>query len=99
MLHHICKENSIASTFLARLRDINTQNDRSVFRLNLERMGEMFAYEISKVLHYRDVQIETPLGTAQSQILDDQIVIASILRAGLPMHHGMLHYFTDAENC
>ncbi len=99
MLHHICKDNSIAGVFLAQLRDVNFQSERAVFRENLERLGEIFAYEISRLLNYKTVQTETPLGTAQSRVLDDEIVIASIIRAGLPMHHGFLNYYTEAENC
>jgi len=99
MVHHICKENSIAGVFLARLRDVKYQADRAVFRENLQHMGEIFAYEISKVLDYDTVETETPLGTAQSHVLADQIVVASILRAGLPMHQGILNYFPEAENC
>jgi uracil phosphoribosyltransferase len=99
MLHHICNDNSIASVFLAQLRDINQQSDRALFRRNLERMGEIFAYEISKVLSYRSVQTDTPLGTALSHLLADDMVIASILRAGLPMHQGFLNLFSEAENC
>ena len=99
MVHHICKDHSIASVILAKLRDIHTQGDRTVFRENLRRMAEIFAYEISKYLSYQQVNTETPLGMAQSHLLTDKIVIASILRAGLPMHEGFLHYFPDAENC
>lgn len=99
MIHHICKDNSIAGVFLAQLRDVNQQGDRALFRENLERMGEIFAYEISKVLNYQTVQTDTPLGTATSHILADEIVIASILRAGLPLHQGFLNYFSEAENC
>ena len=99
MLHHICKDNSVASVYLSQLRDVNQQGDRALFRKNLERLGEIFAYEISKVLNYQEVQIDTPLGTAVSRVLADDIVIASILRAGLPMHDGLLNYFSEAENC
>jgi uracil phosphoribosyltransferase len=99
MLHHICKDNSVASVFLAQLRDVNQQGDRALFRNNLERLGEIFAYEISKVMNYEEVQTDTPLGTAMSRVLADDIVIASILRAGLPMHQGFLNYFSEAENC
>lgn len=99
MIHHICKDNSIAGVFLAQLRDINQQGDRALFRENLGRMGEIFAYEISKLLNYQTVQTDTPLGTASSRILADEIVIASILRAGLPLHQGFLNYFSEAENC
>ena len=99
MLHHICKDNSIAGVFLAQLRDVDRQTDRALFRRNLERMGEIFAYEISKSMVYETSQTDTPLGTAVSTVLVDQVVIASILRAGLPMHEGFLNYFTEAENC
>lgn len=98
-VHHICKESSLASVFLAQLRDIRYQGDKVLFRRNLERMGEIFAYEISKLLTYRTEETETPLGIASSRVLSDEIVIASILRAGLPMHEGFLNSFTQAENC
>jgi len=99
MLYHICKDNSIAGVFLAQLRDVEKQEDRALFRRNLERMGEIFAYEISKNMDYQTVQTDTPLGTAVSTVLADHVVVGSILRAGLPMHQGFLNYFTEAENC
>ncbi|HMB58765.1 MAG TPA: uracil phosphoribosyltransferase, partial [Xanthomonadales bacterium] len=84
--------------FLAEIRDVSIQQDRLRFRRNLERIGEVFALEISRVLDYKTVEVETPLGTANCQVLEQQPVVASILRAGLPLHQGLLNYFDRAEN-
>ena len=89
---------SLANRFLAELRDVQVQQDPLRFRRNLERLGEIFAYEISRHLQYADREVETPLGTASVALPDDQIVLAGIMRAGLPMHQGMLNYFDRAEN-
>jgi uracil phosphoribosyltransferase len=89
---------SLFTQLLAEIRDTEVQKDRMRFRRNLERMGEMFAYEISKVLAYEEMPVETPLGTANTLQLREQPVIASILRAGLPLHQGLLNYFDKAEN-
>ncbi|MDI3528013.1 MAG: uracil phosphoribosyltransferase [Tenuifilum sp.] len=98
MIHELGQQNSILNQFIAELRDVNVQNDSMRFRRNLERCGEIFAYEISKVLAYKNVQVQTPLGTADVQISSDNIVLATILRAGLPLHQGMLNYFDKAQN-
>ena len=98
MINEIGKNNSIFNTFLAELRDVNLQKDRLRFRRNLERMGEIFAYEISKVLTYRKTDVETPLGEAHMRVMAEQPVLATILRAGLPLHQGMLNYFDRAQN-
>jgi len=89
---------SILNRFIAELRDINIQNDAMRFRRNLERIGEILAYEISTTLQYEAKTIQTPLGFATEQVPTDQVVLATILRAGLPMHQGMLNYFDDASN-
>ncbi|HHS95539.1 MAG TPA: uracil phosphoribosyltransferase [Phaeodactylibacter sp.] len=89
---------SIANTFVAELRDINIQKDRLRFRRNLERIAEVLAYEVSKELEYEIREIETPLGIAQCSLLKDKVVLASILRAGLPMHQGILNIFDQADN-
>lgn len=89
---------SILNRFIAELRDINIQNDAMRFRRNLERIGEILAYEISTTLQYEAKEIQTPLGFAIEQMPTDQVVLATILRAGLPMHQGMLNYFDDASN-
>ena len=98
MINEIGKNNSIFNTFLAELRDVNLQKDRLRFRRNLERMGEIFAYEISKVLTYKKTDVETPLGEAHMRVMAEQPVLATILRAGLPLHQGMLNYFDRAQN-
>ena len=98
MVTILSKQNSIANTFVAELRNVNIQTDRMRFRRNLERLGEIFAYEISKTLTYAPTEVETPLGIAQTQSLVDQPVLATILRAGIPLHQGMLNYF-DQSDC
>lgn len=85
--------------FLNEIRNVDVQTDRMRFRRNLERIGELTAYEISKTLEWRDGTITTPLGEAELPILEEQPVIATILRAGLPMHQGILNYFDHADNC
>ena len=97
-INHISKQNSILNKFLAEIRDENIQKDPLRFRTNIERMGEILAYELSKTLNFKSKQIKTPLGIKQMNILDDQIVVASILRAGLPLHMGVLRIFDDAES-
>lgn len=94
----LSKENSLINVFLSELRDINIQQDSMRFRRNLERLGEIFAYEISKTLSYKEEEITTPLGISNMMVLKDQPVIATILRAGLPVHQGILNYFDRAEN-
>ena len=91
--------NSIYNTFLSELRDKNIQSDAMRFRRNLERLGEISALEISRYLHYSSKNIFTPLGTAQMNLIDEPLVLATILRAGLPLHQGLLNYFDAAENC
>ncbi|MEC7062586.1 MAG: uracil phosphoribosyltransferase [Bacteroidota bacterium] len=91
--------NSIYNTFLSELRDKNIQSDAMRFRRNLERLGEISALEISRYLHYSSKNIITPLGTAQMNLIDEPLVLATILRAGLHLHQGLLNYFDAAENC
>lgn len=98
MVKVIGENNSILNQFIAELRDINVQNDFLRFRRNLERIGEIFSYELSKDLHYESHQVQTPLGIADVNLSSDQIVLATILRAGLPLHQGMLSFFDKAEN-
>lgn len=89
---------SIGNHFLAELRDAQIQQDALRFRKNLERLGEIFAYEISKTLSYRDSDVETPLGTASVSLLKEQPVLGTILRAGLPFHQGLLNFFDRADS-
>lgn len=89
---------SLVSRYMHELRDKEIQKDPLRFRCNLDRIGEIMAYEISKTLDYKNVSVTTPLGEAICQEPADKIVIATILRAGLPFHHGFLNYFDHAEN-
>jgi uracil phosphoribosyltransferase len=98
MVHILSEQNSIFNQFVAELRDVTIQNDSMRFRRNLERMGEIMGYEISKTLAYQTKETTTPLGIAETSHLIEQPVIATILRAGLPMHLGVLNYFDRAEN-
>lgn len=98
MIHELGNQNSILNQFIAELRDVNVQTDSMRFRRNLERCGEIFAYELSKVLNYQTVQVQTPLGTSGVSVPTDNLVLATILRAGLPLHQGMLNYFDKAQN-
>lgn len=98
-VHDFSQSNSLCNTFLAELRDKNIQTDPLRFRKNLERMGEIFAYEISKELEYTNTPITSPLGTAQMSLMTEQPVVATILRAGLPLHQGILNFFDRAGNC
>jgi uracil phosphoribosyltransferase len=92
------EKNSALNNFIAEIRDCAIQKDSMRFRINLERIGTFFAYEISKELNYSSKEVTTPLGIANCNTLDDNIVIASIMRAGLPLHHGMLDVFDKAQN-
>jgi uracil phosphoribosyltransferase len=98
MVNIVGTGNSVFNHFIAEIRDVNVQNDSMRFRRNLERIGEIIAYEISKSLAYAPVEITTPLGIANTSLLTEQPVIATILRAGLPLHQGLLNYFDKAEN-
>ena len=98
MIHNLSTQNSIVSRFVAELRDIHIQKDSLRFRRNLERIGEILAYEISKTLPYELTEVETPLGIAKSVKHSKEIILATILRAGLPMHSGLHNYFDRAQN-
>ncbi len=90
------RQNTVLNRFIAEMRDVRVQGDRMRFRRNLERAGEVTAYEISKTLTYTQQAVETPLGEAAVLLSDDRIVIATILRAGIPYHQGFLNYFDGA---
>ena len=92
------EQNSLISVYLREIRDITIQNDRLRFRRNIERIGEIMAYEISKDLNYKTISVTTPLDVAEVSVPDEEIVIGTILRAGLPYHHGVLNYFDCAGN-
>jgi uracil phosphoribosyltransferase len=98
MIHILSEQNSIFNQYVAELRDINIQKDSMRFRKNLERIGEILSYEISKTMDNVKRETTTPLGIAETSHLVEQPVIATILRAGLPMHLGVLNYFDNAEN-
>ena len=98
IIHHIQKENSILNKFISEIRDVKIQKDSLRFRRNIERIGEVLSYELSKQLSYSSINIETPLAKKEEQLLSNDIVLCSILRAGLPLHQGLLNYFDDAEN-
>jgi uracil phosphoribosyltransferase len=98
MVKNLGVNNTVLNQFIYELRCVDVQGDSMRFRRNLERIGEIFAYELSRELNYQHVSVQTPLGIADMQLPETDLVIASILRAGLPMHHGMLNYFDRAEN-
>lgn len=98
MVHNLGATNSIFNQFIAELRDSEIQQDRMRFRRNLERIGEIFAYEISKTFAFEEREVVTPLGAATIPLMKGQPVIATILRAGLPLHQGLLNYFDKADN-
>ncbi len=98
MLHNLSKNNSLVHQFVAELRDTTVQTDRMRFRRNLERLGEIMAYEISKTMAYKMEKIQTPLAIADCTVLQDQPVLANILRAAVPMYQGLLNYFDKADN-
>jgi uracil phosphoribosyltransferase len=97
-LFNLSATDSIASGFIAELRDVNIQKDRMRFRRNIERIGEILAYEMSRSFGYHEQKVITPLGTSRVSLLKEQPVITAILRAGLPLHHGLLNYFDQAES-
>lgn len=98
MIHILNEQNTILNKFIAQMRDKEVQRDSMRFRRNMERVGEIMAYEISKKLNYTTRMVETPLGIASVECIDDKIVVATILRAGLPFHQGFLNFYDDAEN-
>lgn len=95
-VHHVSGNNSVLNQFIAEIRDIGIQTDRMRFRKNIERIGEVLGYELSKTLGYEEKQVQTPLGTSRLFLPKDDVVICSILRAGIPLHNGLLNYFDRA---
>lgn len=95
---NFAETNSILNQYVAEIRDVQVQSDRLRFRRNIERIGEIMAYEMSKDFAYSQKNIQTPLGIAPVQTPDNQLVLSTILRAGLPFHQGFLSYFDGAEN-
>lgn len=92
------EKNSVLNKFIAEVRDVKMQSDKMRFRRNIERIGEILGYELSKTLIYKENAITSPLGTSLVSVPDEELVICSILRAGLPLHNGLLNYFDNAEN-
>ncbi|XZF14684.1 uracil phosphoribosyltransferase [Chitinophagaceae bacterium MMS25-I14] len=97
MITNLSSTNTLLSTWMREIRDVSVQNDRMRFRKNMERIGEIAAYEISKMLPYREITVQTPMGEAVCYELEAQPVLATILRAGLPLHNGLLNYFDNAD--
>ncbi len=95
---NLSEQNSVLNQFLREIRDVNIQKDPLRFRRNIERIGEFMAMELSKTLNYEPVQVQTPLDVATVNTISDQLVLATILRAGMPLHHGFLNIFDRAEN-
>lgn len=98
MVINLSDQCSLVSQWISELRDMQIQTDRMRFRRNLERIGEVAAYEISKVLEFEEKEVQTPLGISVCDLLKEQPVLATILRAGLPLHQGLLNYFDKADN-
>lgn len=98
MIINLSEQHSLISNWVSELRDVEIQTDRLRFRRNLERIGEVAAYEISKVLPFTEKEVQTPLGSAMSKVMSEQPVLATILRAGLPLHQGLLNFFDKADN-
>lgn len=98
MVINLSQKHSLISNWVSELRNVDIQADRQRFRRNLERLGEVIAYEISKELPYKIIEVQTPLGINAAKVLAEQPVLATILRAGLPLHQGLLNYFDNADN-
>lgn len=98
MITNFSNTNSVFNQFLSEIRDAKIQKDRLRFRRNTERIAEIMAYELSKTLKYSEKEITTPLGEAMMNTCDDELVLATILRAGIPMHQGLLNYFDAADS-
>jgi uracil phosphoribosyltransferase len=98
MVINLSEKNSLVNTWISEIRDLGVQQDRMRFRRNLERIGEIAAYEISKTLPFTEKEIQTPLGTSVCKVFQEQPVLGTILRAGMPLHQGMLNYFDKADN-
>lgn len=97
-IHTISEQESILNHFLAEIRDVSIQKDSLRFRRNIERIGEIMSYEISKKLTFKSIEVQTPLGIKKTSVIKDEVVLCSILRAGLTLHQGFLNYFDTAEN-
>ena len=98
IIHNISENNSVLNHFLAQIRDVSIQKDSMRFRKNIERIGEIMAYELSKTLEYKNIDVPTPLGIKPTTTVADNVVLCSILRAGLALHTGFMNIFDNAEN-
>ena len=98
IIHDFTSQKSILNQFISEMRDVSIQKDRMRFRRNIERIGEVLSYELSKELDYDSKKVKTPLGTKNVLVPNDELVLCSVLRAGLPLHRGVLNYFDKAEN-
>jgi len=98
IVHNLSEENSILNQFIAELRDVSVQKDSMRFRRNIERIGEILSYEMSKTLEFSTKKITTPLAEMEVKTHDNNVVLCSVLRAGVPLHNGLLNYFDAAEN-
>ena len=97
-VHNLSERNSLLNNFLKEIRSVEIQKDSMRFRRNLERIAEILSYELSKGLNYFSEDVQTPFSKVQINTVSDQLVVASILRAGIPFHQGVLNYFDKAEN-
>ena len=97
-IHNLTEQNSLLNTFVSEIRQITVQTNRMRFRRNIERIGEILGYEMSKTLTYKAISIKTPLGTSQINLPQNDLVLCSVLRAGVPLHNGLLNYFDMADN-
>ncbi|WP_242083714.1 uracil phosphoribosyltransferase [Aestuariivivens sediminis] len=97
-IHNLSQENSILNTYISEIRALDIQSDRMRFRMNIERIGGILGYELSKVLNYTSSTFKTPLGTSQISIPDNDLVLCSVLRAGIPLHQGLLNCFDMADS-
>jgi uracil phosphoribosyltransferase len=98
MIHDLSASNSIVNLYISQMRDVNIQTQRLLFRHNMERLGNIFAYEVSKYLTYESKEIETPLGIANMSVPTGRVILCTILRAGLPLHYGILNFLDFADN-
>ena len=96
--NNLGKQHTVFNHFISEIRDVNIQSDSMRFRRNIERIGEIFAYEISKEMEYKNKDITTPLGISTENLMIEKPVLATILRAGLPLHQGLLNYFDDSDS-
>ena len=98
IVHNLDTSNSVLNHFISEIRDVNVQKDSMRFRRNIERIGEILSYEMSRELEFQTNEVQTPLGLKDVPCIADKLVLCSVLRAGLPLHQGVLNYFDQIEN-